>query len=179
MAAGKGNNTDSIEVFALGQCPLDYLGKIETYPPPDTKCEFYDLVMEGGGPSATALVALARWGVSCAFSGVVGDDPFGDVIKASLEREGIDTKGLITRKGCDSQFAFIVAEPAMSRRTIFWRRPTGPPLKPEEIDFKAIRKAKVLHVDGLYPEAALAASKAIKSAGGIWSQNEKCNFPAM
>ena len=166
MASGKGNIAGPIEVFGLGQCPLDYLGKIAAYPPADTKCEFQDLVVEGGGPAATALVALARWQVSCAFCGVVGDDPFGKMIKAFLEKEGIDTKGLLTRKGYDSQFAFIVSEPALSRRTIFWRRPTGPPLKPEELDFEAIRKAKVLHVDGLYPEAALAAAKAIKPAGG-------------
>lgn len=157
---------DCVEVVGLGQCPLDYIGKIQTYPSPDSKCEFFDLVMDGGGPSATALVALARWGVSCAFSGVVGDDPFGEMIKASLQREGIDTKGLKIRNGCDSQFAFIVAEPAVSRRTIFWRRPTGAPLKPEELDLKTIRKAKVLHVDGLYPEAALAASRAIRNTGG-------------
>jgi ribokinase len=137
MTGKAGNKRRSFEVFGLGQCPLDYLGKIDAYPPPDAKCEFRGLTMEGGGPAATALVALARWGVSCAFSGVVG-----------------------------SQFAFIVAEPGLARRTIFWRRPTGPPPKPEELDLEAIRKARVLHVDGLYPEVTLAACKAIKETGG-------------
>jgi len=59
------------KVFGLGQCCLDYIGKIPSYPPPDTKCEFSDLFIQGGGPVATAMVALARWGVSCAFAGVV------------------------------------------------------------------------------------------------------------
>jgi hypothetical protein len=30
------------EVFGLGQCCLDYIGKIFSYPPLDTKCEFSD-----------------------------------------------------------------------------------------------------------------------------------------
>ena len=31
-------------------------GKIVSYPAPDTKCEFSDMVVQGGGPVATALV---------------------------------------------------------------------------------------------------------------------------
>jgi ribokinase len=153
------------QVYGLGQCSLDYIGKVDNYPPPDVKCEFTDMVIEGGGPVATALVALARWGVSCAFAGVLGDDPFGAMIKASLDKEGIDTSGVLVRKGFDSQFAFIVAEPGLGRRTIFWRRPTGPPPEPDEIDHSIIRKAKVLHVDGLFTESCLAACKTAKEAG--------------
>ncbi|HEC98828.1 MAG TPA: sugar kinase [Proteobacteria bacterium] len=157
--------TPDIQVFGLGQCCLDYIGKVDAYPPPDVKCEFSDMVIQGGGPVATALVALARWGVSCTFAGVVGDDLFGSSIKASLDVEGIDTGGILVRKGFASQFAFIVAEPGVGRRTIFWRRPTGPPPNPEEIDYSLIRKAKVLHTDGLFIEASLAACRAAKEAG--------------
>jgi ribokinase len=83
-----------------------------------------------------------------------------------LEREGVDTSGVLTRKGYDSQFALIVIEAGTAKRTIFWQRPTGPALKAEELDVETIKKAQVLHVDGLYPEAALAACKAIRNAGG-------------
>ncbi len=158
-------NEPLFQVYGLGQCSLDYIGKVDTYPPADVKCEIYDMVIQGGGPVATALVALARWGVSCAFAGVVGDDDFADVIKASLDSEGIDTGGLLVRRGFDSQFAFIVAESGEGRRTIFWRRPTGPPLGPEEIDYSIIRQAKVLHTDGLFAEASLAACQAAREAG--------------
>ena len=155
----------TFQVYGLGQCTLDYIGKIDAYPPPDVKCEFSDMVIQGGGPVATALVALARWGLSCAFAGVLGDDLFAAMIKASLGGEGIDTSGVLVRKGYESQFAFIVAEPGVGRRTIFWRRPTGPPPSPEEIDYSIIRRAKVVHTDGLFPEASLAACKAAKKAG--------------
>lgn len=155
----------SFKVYGLGQSALDYVAKIDAYPPPDVKCEFFDMIIQGGGPVATALVALARWGVSCAFAGVLGDDPFGTMIKASLDEEGIDTSGALVRKGHQSQFAFIVAEPESGRRTIFWRRPTGPPMNPEEIDYSVIRQASVVLTDGLFPEAALAACKAAKNAG--------------
>ena len=85
-------------MYGLGQSCLDYLGKVETYPPPDVKYEFTDMVIQGGGPVATALVALSRWGISCTFTGVLGDDQFGTLIKASLDEEGVDTSGILVRE---------------------------------------------------------------------------------
>ena len=152
-------NRPSTQVYGLGQCALDILGKIDAYPPPDVKCEFSGMVIQGGGPVATALVALSRWGLSCAFSGILGDDLFGQMTKASLDEEGVNTGGLLVREGFKSQFAFIVAEPGTGRRTIFWQRPTGPPPNPDEIDYALIRQARVVLTDGLFPEAALAACK--------------------
>ncbi len=155
----------SFQVYGLGQCCLDYVGKVDTYPLPDVKCEFTEMVIQGGGPVATALVALARWSISCTFTGVIGDDQFGSIIKETLEDENVDTGGLLVRQGSDSQFAFILAEPGVGRRTIFWRRPTGSPPSPEEIDYSSVRKAEVFHTDGLFTEASLAAASAAKEAG--------------
>lgn len=153
------------QVYGLGQCCLDYIARIDSYPLPDEKCEFFEMAVEGGGPVANALVALSRWGVSCAFAGVVGDDLFGGMIRTSLAEEGIDTSGVLVREGFDSQFAFIVAEPGIGRRTIFWRRPTGPPPVVDEIDYNTIRRAKVLHADELFTDATVAACKAARDAG--------------
>lgn len=156
---------EPIDVFGLGQCCLDYVACVQSYPQPDAKCEFSQMAIQGGGPVATALVALSRWGVSCAFAGVAGDDLFGVMIKTSLDEEGVNTQGLLVRVGRGSQFAFIVAEPGVGRRTVFWRRPTGPAPQPEEIDFAALRKAKVFHTDGLFIDASLAAAREARRAG--------------
>ncbi len=152
------------DVIGVGQCSLDYLGRIEAYPPPDVKCEFRDLTIQGGGPTATALVALARWGLRAVLCSVVGDDAFGDEILASLCREGVDTRHVLVREGRTSQFAFIVAEPENGRRTIFWQRPTGEPLRPEEVPLDEVRAARVLLTDGLFMDAALRAAEAARKA---------------
>ncbi len=153
------------QVFGIGQCCIDYIARIDSYPPPDIKYEFQELVIQGGGPVATALVALARWGVTCAFTGVIGDDNFGNMIAKSLTDEGVNTNGLLIRRGFESQFAFILAEPGVGRRTIFWRRPTSPTPKPEELNYNMIQNSTVLHTDGLFPEASIAACKYAKEAG--------------
>lgn len=159
-------SAQAIDVFGVGQCCIDYAARIERYPAPDTKCEFTEMAVGGGGPVATALVALSRWGLRCAFAGVCGDDPFAAMIRKSLEDDGVDARGLIVRKGRESQFAFIAAEPGVGRRTVFWRRPTGEPPRPDEIDLALVRSARVVHTDGLFIEASLAAAREARRAGG-------------
>lgn len=155
----------AVQVFGLGQCSLDYIGVVDDYPPPDVKCELSETIIQGGGPAATALAALSRWGISCHLASVIGDDVFGGLIEASLRGEGVDTAGLVVRKGAASQFAFIAAEPVRGRRTIFWRQPTGPALRPEEIDLPLLERARVLHTDGLCTETALFAAGKARQAG--------------
>ena len=157
------------DVFGLGQCALDYLAPVTTHPPVDSKCEFKGLVVQGGGPVATALVALSRWGIKCAFAGVIGDDSFGTAIKESLAMEVVDLQSVLTRKGESSQFAFVASEKGTGFRTIFWRRPTGPELAPAELNQDIIRSAKMVHTDGLFMEASLFAARAARNAGRIVS----------
>ena len=156
---------ETFDIFGLGQCSLDCIGRIEAYPPPDVKCEFSDMVIQGGGPVATALVALARWGLTCCFAGTIGDDIFGKMIEDSLRGEGIDTGGIVKRAGFPSQFAFIAAEAGHGRRTIFWQRPTGPPIGPEEVDIDRLGKSRVFHTDGLFAGASIFTAEAAKKRG--------------
>jgi ribokinase len=155
----------SFDVYGLGQCAWDYLGPIDVYPPADSKCEMPDLIMQGGGPVATALVALRRWGFTCTFSGVIGDDYFGNQILSALKNEEVNTDGVLIRHGCASQVAFIAAEKNNGRRTIFWRRPTGSPVLPDEIDLKRIHNSRIVHTDGLFPDASIAAAKIARAVG--------------
>ena len=156
---------NKIDVVGLGQCSLDTIGKIEKYPAADRKCEVTGMTIQGGGPVATALVALSRWQAACAFMGITGDDPFGAQIRASLSQAGIDISGLKTRPQSGSQVAFIVAEKGSGRRNIFWQQPEGPPLSAKEIDIDLITHARVFHTDGLFSEAALEGATAATAAG--------------
>ncbi len=144
------------DVFGLGACALDRLAPVDDYPPVDQKLLVDEVVDQCGGVVATALVALARWGRSCALSAVLGDDPEGEILRADLEREGVDTSGLLVRPGHRSQAAFITAERETGRRNIFWWRPTGPAPRPDELP---PLEARVFLGDGLYAEASVAAAQ--------------------
>lgn len=146
-------------IAGLGQCSLDYLAVVDSYPAIDTKKEVIGWREQGGGPVATALVTLSRLGLSCRFSGVIGDDPAGEKIRQSLISEGIDLKGVVQRRKGASQIAFIVIEEGTGKRTIFWSRPEGSPLKEEEIRYDFLTGADFLLLDGLMNEASIAAAE--------------------
>ena len=163
-------------VVGLGQCSLDLLGRVADFPAADQKCELSEVLVQGGGPVATALVTLARLGVATRFAGRVGDDDHGRRIRAGLEAEGVDCAALRTDRGCSSQFAFIAVD-AGARRTIFWNRGTARPLAAAELPPALLADARVLHLDGLQAEASLAAARAARTArvttvldGGTWRE---------
>lgn len=156
-------------VSGLGQCSLDYIASVDSFPEEDTKKEALDFTVQGGGPVATALVALSRLNVRTVFLGVVSDDSAGIEIKKGLKKEGVDIRGLVVKKGGGSQRAFIIVNRALGSRTILWQRPGVAELKASEVKALPIKKSRFLLVDGLMKEASL---KAASLAG-------KFNIPVM
>jgi ribokinase len=145
-------------VVGIGQCSWDYLAIVEQFPSIDTKAEVSDWVEQGGGPVATALVTLARFGIPCRFHGVVGDDEEGGKISRSLVCEGIADGCVVTRKNAASQKAFIAIEKRTGSRTIFWTRPSGRPLSPGEVSSGFLDGCSFLLLDGLMTEVSLFAA---------------------
>ncbi len=150
-------------VTGIGQSSWDYLTIVDSYPEEDTKKEVISWEEQGGGPVATALVALSRLGVRCRFHGIVGDDHIGERIKESLIKEGIDVKGLVKRKGTFSQRAFIIVNKRNGKRTIFWSRATGKELSPHELGTDFLNGSSFLHLDGLMKEVSLHAARIAKT----------------
>jgi sulfofructose kinase len=136
----------AMDVFGLGACVVDRIGIVDAFPEADAKCEAEDWRIECGGPVATALVALSRWGRTCGFGGVVGEDAEGALIRADFEAESIDTQHLQVRPGAASQQAFIAVERASGCRKIYWRRPTG--AAPE----LACPECRLFLTDGLFAD---------------------------
>ncbi len=155
----------SMVVSGLGQCSLDYLALVDEYPAADSKKEVLEWHEQGGGPVATALVALSRLGIKCRFYGVVGDDDAGEKIRKSLVDEGVDVSGLVTRKHAASQIAFIAIEKATAKRTIFWKRATGDALRPGDLAGDFLGGSDFLLLDGLMKDGSLHAAGRAKALG--------------
>ena len=152
-------------VVGIGQCCWDMLLNVDRYPDADTKQELLSRTEQGGGPVATALATLARMGVTCRFHGIVGDDDAAEMIRGSLVAEGVGISGMKARKNSSSQQAFIVVERGTGRRTIFWQRPGGAELRPEELGGDFLDGTHGLLLDGLMAEASLFAAQEAKRRG--------------
>ncbi len=152
-------------VVGIGQCAWDILAMVDTFPQADTKKEVLLWEEQGGGPVATALATLSRLGVPCLFHGIIGDDREGTAIRQSLREEGVFISGLVTRSRATSQTAFIVIEKSAATRTIFWKRPSGEPLSPEELPRDFLEGADFLLLDGLMKDVSFFAARQAKEAG--------------
>ena len=147
-----------MKAIGLGQCSLDYITLVNGFPVEDTKKEVLDFIVQGGGPVATALVTLSRLGVKTSMIGRVSDDRAGEEIRKGLRDEGVDTRGLLVKKGGKSQSAFILVNGKNSSRTICWQRPTVPAITPAEVKPEFFKGADFLLLDGLMVEASIYAA---------------------
>ncbi len=143
-------------ILGVGYCTMDFLGVVERFAQPEHKLEYELFSQQGGGPAATALVALARWGMSTSFLGKVGDDARGDHIVATLAEEGVDTHHIVRQKGGISQCSFVVVESATMTKQTYFTRGTITPLEADEIGMSVLDGVDILHVDGYAPQAQLA-----------------------
>ena len=90
------------EVVGIGSTVYDTLMVVPAYPTEDTKMEGLETKVQGGGPCATALVAARKLGVSAAYLGTIGDDPFGKFMMEDLEFWGVDTQDVRRVPDCVS-----------------------------------------------------------------------------
>jgi sugar/nucleoside kinase (ribokinase family) len=97
-----------MRVVCAGLATRDSIFAVPEHPPADGRVVATALVVAGGGPAATAAVALARLGIETAFVGVVGDDEAGAFVREGLEREGIDVSGIIVDGSRTPQSAILV-----------------------------------------------------------------------
>lgn len=146
------------DVIGIGYTALDYLGIVPHLPREDTKLEVRDFTIQGGGPTATAMVTLRRLGLTAAYVGKVGDDGFGVWMLEELRAENVDVESVVVEPGASSQFAFIMVDAATAARTILWTRGTVSQLAPGEVDLDLVASARALFIDDLEPAAALAAA---------------------
>lgn len=154
------------DVIGIGSSVYDTLILLEEYPAEDTKTAALETLVQGGGPCATALVAMAKLGVSTAFMGAVGEDPFGRFMLEDLEKYGVSTAHVRRVPDAISFHAVVLLSRAAGTRTCVWSRGTVPPPAPEELDEAVLRGAKALHLDGHMTEAAIHAAKIVRASGG-------------
>lgn len=153
------------DVIGIGAIAVDFLGMVPSFPSPDTKNRMIELIRQGGGPVATALVALARLGAMVSFLGKLGDDELSRFLLEEFQKEGVDTSGIVHKKGAGPYFAFVIVEKDSGSRTIWWTDQMVYPLEEEEVSKEFITSGKILHIDEYELKAALRGVRSAREAG--------------
>ncbi len=83
-------------ILIVGSANIDLVTRVPHAPRPGQTVQGRSLEVICGGKGANQAVAAARLGARTLFAGCVGDDPFGERLRASLDAEGIDLSCLET-----------------------------------------------------------------------------------
>ena len=129
-----------LDVVALGELLIDFAAKSKD---PDG---YPTMAANPGGAPGNFLAALNVYGKKTAFLGKVGDDTFGQLLLRTLQRAGIETKGVIVDPDYFTTLAFVTFNDAGDRSFSFARKPgADTQLRWEEIDKGLMDEARVFH----------------------------------
>lgn len=137
-----------------------------------------------GGAPCNVLSMLTKLGRKTAFIGKVGQDIFGNRLKATLEEVGIDTSNLVMDEDIRTTLAFVETFPDGDRDFSFYRNPGADMmLKEEEVDTELLKDTNLFHFGTLsmtHDEVGNATKKAIdvaKAAGAVISFDPNLREP--
>lgn len=129
-----------IDVVALGELLIDFATQSvdgEGYP---------TMAAHPGGAPANFLAALAKFGANTALIGKVGSDTFGKLLLGTLQKAGIEPRGMVVTDDVFTTLAFVTFDEQGDRAFAFSRKPGADTcLTFDEIDLSLIDQAKVFH----------------------------------
>ena len=111
--------------------------------------------------------------------GTLGDDMYGDYIKASFEKYGVDTSHIRRNPGEQSFHSFVLLNLQNSSRTCIWNKGTVTPPTQEDVDLEVLKNAKYLHLDGHQLDAAIYAAKKAHEYGVKVSHDAGGTYPGI
>ena len=129
-----------MDVVALGELLIDFTNVAAD---PDG---YPTMAAHPGGAPANFLAALSKFGAKAALLGKVGNDTFGKLLTATLEKAGIETRGLVMADDVFTTLAFVTLDETGNREFAFARKPgADTQLSFAEIDLSLIDETKVFH----------------------------------
>ncbi len=153
------------DVVGMGLNAVDLLCVVPEFPTLNSKMEILQFSKQGGGQVATAMVALARWGVKTKYIGKVGDDELGQFSLRSIQKEGVDVSSVTIEPNTPNQLAIIIIDSVSGERTILWDRDERLMYRDGELRKEEICSGKLLHLDGHDIRAAIQCIKWAKEEG--------------
>ena len=128
------------DVVALGELLIDFTcvsADADGYP---------TMAAHPGGAPANFLAAVTKFGGKTALLGKVGADTFGRLLTGTLEKAGIETRGIVASNDVFTTLAFVTLDAHGDREFAFSRKPgADTQLRFSELELPLIDDAKAFH----------------------------------
>ena len=126
------------DVVGVGINVIDYLFRVPRFPEPDTKSDATAVTTQGGGLTATAMVACARLGLRTRYIGKFGSDEIGRMAREGLAAECLDLSCAVRASDAPNRLCFILVEEGTGHRTIIRHMDPRIWLRPEDLSREAV-----------------------------------------
>jgi sugar/nucleoside kinase (ribokinase family) len=152
-----------VKALCIGVHVLDVLVRpVEAIPEGDGALVEEIRLTAAGSAGGTALV-LARLGAEVRSAGAVGTDAAGDLLLALLDREGIDTSGLLRREDAPTSASVLPISPSGDRPAWHVVGANGA-FGADDVDLDAVAAATHVHLGGPEFMGGEAAAKVLAHA---------------
>lgn len=150
-----------MSIACLGITVLDRIQRVATLPTVGGKYVATDYYEVGGGPAATAAVAVAKLGHQVEFIGRVGNDSVATTMLAELSSYDVNVENIVRIEGASSAFSAILVDDEGERMIINFQDPSlsRDPKALESLDFS---KYTTILTDVRWPEGAKYALEQAK-----------------
>ncbi|MGD0242019.1 MAG: sugar kinase [Streptosporangiaceae bacterium] len=132
------------QITVLGACILDVLGRpVEAIPPGQGSARLTEIKATAAGTAAGPAVDLAKLGARVRVIGALGDDLLGDIVTAAMARHGVETAGLVRKKGIQTSATILPIRPNGERPALHVPGATRL-FEQADIDLEHIRNSRAL-----------------------------------
>lgn len=152
------------DLVGLESPVMDFVVRVDHLPQSDERQRVLESLWQGGGKISTGLVAAARLGAVCAILGTVGDDWYADQVRREFTTAGIESDGLLVRRGTATSMSLILSDRATGGRNILYTRDDRLNMQPEELEISWIRRARYFYMSHFEP-VNLHAAKIARQCG--------------
>jgi sulfofructose kinase len=159
----------AVDIVGLGLATIDIMTLVPRLPDPDDVFKVRNILLQGGGPVATALVTAARLGATTTYLGPFAPTTWGQLARTGLEREGVDTRHAPDRPSGEQSVSVILVNEGTGQRSILFDSGQMSQLSPAEVPTELIASARALHIDGTHLEAAIHTAEIARQAGVVVS----------
>lgn len=133
-------------INCIGLSSWDRLISVPAYPEVGGQADVLEEISAPGGTTTNTAVALARLGADVGLATAIGDDDRGELVRAGLAAEGIDTSWVTVKPGEVTDLATVIVSRDPLDRTIFWEQ--GAQLRRhDKLDIFGLMGGEVLVID--------------------------------
>jgi sugar/nucleoside kinase (ribokinase family) len=136
------------KVVSLGIHIADVLGRPVTHIPEGQNLSILEEIrITVAGTAAGTSIDLAKLGMQVFAMGALGEDELGNFVETTMQRYGINTDGLVRKKGVQTSATMLPIRPNGERPALHVPG-TSEVLSFDDVDLAIIAKADFLHIGG-------------------------------